>query len=278
MILHLYILLAVQDALFAARLLNMLSLEGKIVLITGIGQTAGDGWGIGAAIAVLFARQGAKVFGGNRTLASAEKTLRTIKEEGGTCDILATDVTSAASVKALVDACVLQHGRTDILVNNVGRSEPGCPATMSEETWDSQVDINLKSVFLTCHYVLPLMEKQGAGTVISVASIAGMRYIGKPQVAYSATKAAIMQFTKATAVIYAANGVRLNTIVPGLMYTPYTEALVARFGENEEAEAYMQKRNAQVPTGNMGDAWDVANAALFLASDEAKYHWPEDRC
>ncbi|MCJ1303836.1 hypothetical protein MMC08_006647 [Hypocenomyce scalaris] len=250
----------------------MLSLEGKVVLITGLGQSQPGGWGIGAAIAVLFARQGAIVFGGNRTLASTTSTQKTIEEFGGVCDILETDVTSSSSVKALTDACMAKHGRIDILVNNVGRSEPGCPATMSEETWDSQIDTNLKSVFLTCHYVLPIMAKQPAGgSVVSIASIAGLRYIGKPQVGYSATKAAIMQFTKATAVIYASKGVRLNTVVPGLMDTPYTKGLSERYAMDGKLEEYMKMRNGQVPMGRMGDAWDVANAALFLVSDEAKY-------
>lgn len=249
----------------------MLSLEGKIALITGLGQTQPGGWGIGAATAVLLARQGAKVFGGNRTLASTISTKRAIEEEGGICDILETDVTSSKSVEALVKACMAMHGRIDILVNNVGRSEPGCPVAMSEEVWDSQIEINLRSVFLTCHHVLPIMEKQGAGAVISVASIAGLRYIGKPQVGYSATKAAIMQFMKTTAVIYAPKGVRLNTVVPGLMDTPYTKVLASRFATDRGHEEYMEMRNAQVPTGTMGDAWDVAHAALFLVSDEAKY-------
>lgn len=142
---------------------------------------------------------------------------------------------------------------------------------MSEEIWDSQVEINLRSVFLTCHYVLPIMEKQEAGAVVSIASIAGLRYIGKPQVGYSATKAAVLQFMKATAVIYAPKGVRLNTVVPGLMDTPYTKNLIGRFSKDGEHEKYMEMRNAQVPSGKMGDAWDVANAALFLVSDEAKY-------
>lgn len=250
----------------------MLSLEGKVVLITGLGQSQPGGWGIGAAIAVLFARQGAKIFGGNRTLASTTSTKAKIEEIGGSCDIVETDVTSNESIKALVDACMKKYGRIDILVNNVGRSEPGCPATMSEETWDSQININLKSVFLTCHHVLPIMEKQeGGGAIVSISSIAGIRYIGKPQVGYSATKAAIIQFTKATAVIYAARGVRLNTVVPGLIDTPYTKGLVSRFAVDVGWEEYKKMRNGQVPTGKMGDAWDVAHTALFLVSDEAKY-------
>ncbi|CRG84966.1 hypothetical protein PISL3812_02130 [Talaromyces islandicus] len=268
----------------------MLDLTGKVVLITGLGQTAPfpeteekGSWGIGAALATLFARRGALIFGGNRSLSSAERTKARIDAEithgesnsnnQSVCDVMVADLTDGVSVKALVDACMTKHGRIDILINNVGRSEPGCPATMAEDVWDAQVDINLKSVYLTCHHVLPIMERQATGgAVINVSSIAGLRYIGKPQVAYNATKAAIIQFTKATAVIYAAKGVRLNTVVPGLIYTPYTKALAKRFaGESISEDEYMRIRDEQVPMKMMGDAWDVANAALFLASDEARY-------
>ena len=250
----------------------MLDLHGKVALITGLGQTSDEGWGIGAAIATLFARQGASIFGGNRSLPSAERTKTRIQLEGGVCDVVQTDVTDSASVKGLIDQCLQKHGRIDILVNNVGRSEPGCPATMSEEVWNAQVDINLNSIYLTCHHVLPIMESQlSGGAVVNIASIAGLRYIGKPQVAYSATKAAIMQFTKATSVIYANKRIRLNTVVPGLMCTPYTRDLAKRYAPGGDEATYMQKRNDQVPMGRMGDAWDVANTALFLASDEALY-------
>ncbi|GMF74795.1 hypothetical protein BDV35DRAFT_389976 [Aspergillus flavus] len=250
----------------------MLRLDGKVALITGLGQTSEDGWGIGAAIAMQLSQQGAVIYGGNRSLASAERTKARIEREGGVCDVQETDVTDSASVKALVDGCIQRHGRIDILVNNVGKSEPGCPAEMREEIWDQQVDLNLKSIYLTCHYVLPIMEKQETGgSVVNVSSIAGLRYIGKPQVAYSATKAAIMQFTKATAVIYAPKNVRLNTVVPGLIYTPYTQALAKRYAPGGNEEEYMKMRDAQVPMGRMGDAWDVAHAALFLISDAAQY-------
>ncbi|KAE8141731.1 hypothetical protein BDV38DRAFT_279078 [Aspergillus pseudotamarii] len=250
----------------------MLRLDGKVALIIGLGQTTEDGWGIGAAIAMKLSQQGAVIYGGNRTLASAERTKGRIEREGGVCDVQETDVTNSASVKALVDGCMQRHGRIDILVNNVGKSEPGCPAEMSEEVWDQQVDLNLKSIYLTCHHVLPIMEKQETGgSVVNVSSIAGLRYIGKPQVAYSATKAAIMQFTKATAVIYAPRNVRLNTVVPGLIYTPYTQALAKRYAPGGNEEEYMKMRDAQVPMGRMGDAWDVANASLFLVSNEARY-------
>ncbi|KAH6898153.1 oxidoreductase ucpA [Thelonectria olida] len=250
----------------------MLNLKGKVALVIGLGQTGTDGWGIGAACAVQFARQGAIIFGGNRTVASTQKTRETIEAEGGQCDVVATDATNSDSVKALVDACMAKHGRIDILLTNVGQSQPGDAATMSEETWDSQMDINLKSVYLACHNVLPIMEKQpSGGSIVCVSSIAGMRYIGKPQIAYNTTKAAIMQFVKATAVVYAPKGVRLNTVVPGLMETPYTKALSERFPLPGGYEEFRKMRDNQVPMGKMGDAWDVANAATFLVSDEARY-------
>lgn len=249
----------------------MHDLTGKVVLITGLGQSPGQGWGIGAATAILMARQGAKIFGGNRTIASTLSTRNAIGKAGGICDVVECNVTDSQSVKALIDACMAKHGRIDILVNNVGRSEPGDPATMSTGTWAAQIDINLNSVFLLCHHTLPIMEQQGCGAIVSISSIAGLRYIGKPQVAYSATKAAIIQFMKTTAVIYAAGGIRLNTVVPGLMETPYTQGLVTKYGKEQDYESFKRMRDAQVPMGKMGDAWDVANAALFLVSDEARY-------
>ncbi|KAF4843901.1 3-oxoacyl-[acyl-carrier-protein] reductase FabG [Colletotrichum siamense] len=250
----------------------MLNLRGKVALVIGLGQTGSEGWGIGAACAVTFAKQGAVIFGGNRTIESTAKTKQAIEDIGGVCDVIATDATSSESVKALVDACLAKHGRIDILLANVGQSQPGCPATMSEETWDSQIEINLKTVYLACHHVLPVMEKQETGgSVVCISSIAGLRYIGKPQVAYNTTKAAIMQFVKATAVIYAPRKVRLNTVVPGLMETPYTKSLASRFPMEGGYEAFKKMRDEQVPMGRMGDAWDVANAAAFLVSDEARY-------
>lgn len=248
----------------------MLDLTGKVALIIGLGQSSPEGWGIGAACAILFSRQGALIFGGNRTLASTTKTSLTIHSEGGVCDIIPTDAVDSASVKALVDACLAKHGRIDILLCNVGQSQPGDPASMSEDVWDAQIDLNLKSVYLACHHVLPVMEKQpSGGAVVCVSSIAGMRYIGKPQIAYNTSKAAIMQFVKATAVMYADRNVRLNTVVPGLMDTPYIKSLAERHGK--DYWEFREGREAQVPMGMMGDAWDVAHAALFLVSEEARY-------
>jgi NAD(P)-dependent dehydrogenase (short-subunit alcohol dehydrogenase family) len=247
----------------------MLRLEGKVALVTGSGSI-GPGWGNGKAIAVLFARQGAKVVGADLNALAAEETRTIIEREGGTAVAVPCDVTDVTAVKRLIAHCIDRFGRIDLLVNNVGRSEPGGPVELDEETWDAQMVLNLKSAFLTCKEVLPIMERQGGGAIVNISSVAGLRYIGKPQVAYSAGKAALMQFTKTTAVLYAARGIRLNCVVPGLMFTPLVRRLADRYAGGE-LEGFIAHRNQQVPMGGMGDAWDVAHAALFLASDEAKY-------
>ncbi|MBC7733831.1 MAG: SDR family oxidoreductase, partial [Bacteriovorax sp.] len=220
--------------------------------------------------AVLLARQGAMVYGCDLSLQAAQATRDLIRSEGGNAEVQTSDVTKAGQVKQLVDACIARFGRIDILVNNVGRSEPGDPVTMPEDVWDEQMDVNLKSAFLLCKYVLPLMERQGAGSVINVSSIAGLRYVGKPQVAYAAAKAALMQLTATTAVIYAPKGVRLNSVVPGLVFTPLVRRLADKYA-NGDFEGFVAKRHNAVPMGHMGDAWDVANAVLFLAADESRY-------
>jgi NAD(P)-dependent dehydrogenase (short-subunit alcohol dehydrogenase family) len=137
---------------------------------------------------------------------------------------------------------------------------------MSEETWDEQMDVNVKSAFLCCKAVLPIMEKQGAGAIVSISSVAGIAYVGKPQVGYAAGKAAMQQLTKTTAVIYADRGIRLNCVAPGLMFTPLVERLAQKY-----AKGFVAHRHKQVPAGHMGEAWDVANTVLFLASDESRY-------
>ncbi|KAL2867816.1 SDR family NAD(P)-dependent oxidoreductase [Aspergillus lucknowensis] len=245
-------------------------LAGKTALIMGIGQTKAPGsetWGNGAAIARVLAHNGAKVFGCDLNLSAAEYTASRIRDEGGICDVIQADVTSVTDVQKVADALVARHGRIDILVNNVGMTATGDPASMSEEVWDRQIQVNLKSVYTACHVVLPIMERQGAGVVVNNASIAGLRYIGKPQVAYSSAKAAVIHFTRVTAVMYAGKGVRLNSIAPGLMYTPLVESLKT----SGQEEAYRRIMEQPIPMGRMGDAFDVASATAFLASDAAGY-------
>jgi NAD(P)-dependent dehydrogenase (short-subunit alcohol dehydrogenase family) len=247
----------------------MFKLTGKVVFLTGCGSV-GPGWGNGKSIATLFARQGAKIFGIDINEAAARETRSIIEGEGGTCTIATGDVTKPTEVDRLVGECMGRFGRIDILVNNVGKSEPATAGEMDVELWDSQLDINLKSAFLCCRAILPIMEKQGKGAVVSIASTAGIRYTGKPQAAYSASKAGLIHFSKTTAITYGPRGIRLNCVLPGLMYTPLVAKLAEQFAAGD-LEGFVAKRNAAVPIGHMGEGWDVAHAALFLASDEAKY-------
>ncbi len=249
----------------------MLDLPGKVAMVTGAGSV-GPGWGNGKATAVLLARQGAKVFAIDRELAAAEETRGLIEKEGGTAVAHKCNMTVAPEVEAAVAACLARWGRIDILVNNVGGSAPGDPVAMSEEVWDAQLDHNLKTAFLGCKYVLPHMAKQGAGAIVNLSSIAGMRSDSdRAHVAYAATKSGIIGFTRSTAMAYVKKGIRCNAVVPGIMHTPLVEhRLAAQIGKNDAA-ALIAKRNAQVPMGKMGDAWDVAHAVLFLASDEARH-------
>ncbi|EEH37165.2 2,5-dichloro-2,5-cyclohexadiene-1,4-diol dehydrogenase [Paracoccidioides lutzii Pb01] len=221
--------------------------------------------GNGAASARVLAANGAKVFGCDLNLAAAQHTQRRVDAEGGDCTVVSADVDKDADVKFLMEACVARYGgRIDTLINNVGRSEPGGPAKMSEEAWDSQMDVNLKSVLLSYHYVLPIMKSQeGGGAIVNVSSIAGMRYIGKPQVAYSATKAAAIQFTKVTAVIYAKRGARLNVVVPRLIHTPLVGLLADKYVWGWDLEGFVERRHKAVPMGGMGDSFDVAYSVAF---------------
>jgi NAD(P)-dependent dehydrogenase (short-subunit alcohol dehydrogenase family) len=247
----------------------MLSLAGKVALVTGAGSS-GPGFGNGKATATIFARQGATVIGIDRDASAVEETRSVIEGEGNAFMAMTCDVTDGAQVADLIAKIEKSFGRLDILVNNVGRSEPGGPVEMTEEIWGEQLDVNLTSAYLTCKHALPIMERQGSGAVVNVSSVAGLRYIGKPQVAYSAAKAALIQFTKATAVIYAGRGVRMNCVVPGLMDTPLVRRLADKYAGGDN-EGFAATRAKQVPMGRMGDSFDVAHAALFLVSDEARY-------
>jgi len=247
----------------------MLDLNNKVALVTGCGSAL-PGWGNGKATAVLLARQGATVYGVDRNLEAAQVTASLIQEEGGTASVTGADVTNSQAVQALVDDCMQRYGRIDILVNNVGQSIPGGPVEISEEDWDAQFAVNMKSAYLMCKYVLPIMEQQQRGAVVNVSSVAGVLYAGKPQVGYASAKAAIIHFTRTTGVIYADKGVRMNCVVPGLIHTPLVERLANEYAKGAYDE-FVEHRNQQVPMKRMGDAWDIANAILFLASDEAKY-------
>jgi len=242
-------------------------LAGKVAIVTGAGSV-GPGWGNGRAMATRFAEEGARVFAVDLKLEALKETIAKSKGE------LAThvcDVTDGKAVAGMVAACVERFGRLDILVNNVGGSAPGGPVEMSEETWDSQVDYNLKSVFLGCKYALPVMERQGSGAIINIASASGIRWSGSAQVAYAATKAAVIQLSRVVAVQYAPKGIRVNTVIPGQLHTPMVEARLAKQRAGGDLEKLLREREKRIPLGFAGDGRDTANAALFLASDEAKF-------
>jgi NAD(P)-dependent dehydrogenase (short-subunit alcohol dehydrogenase family) len=243
-------------------------LKDKVALVFGAGS-CGPGWGNGKATAVSFARQGAKIVAVDRNLAAAQETFDIIQGESGRCIAVQADVTQTAEVAAVVNQCVTTFGRIDILHNNVGIAELGGPIEASEESWDRLIDVNVKSMFLTCKHVLPVMLAQKAGVIINISSVAGIRWLGLPYIAYSASKAAVNQLTVSIAMQYAEQGIRANAILPGLMNTPMiVEPFTKLYGSAEEM---ILVREAMCPMKKMGDAWDVANAAVFLASDEAKY-------
>ena len=241
--------------------------ENKVVVITGAGSV-GPGWGNGRAAAVAFAREGATVFGVDRDLAAMEETAALAGERffQGACDVL-----SHASITAMVAEAKARFGRIDILVNNVGGSAAGGPVEMAEEVWDTQIDVNLKSVFLTCKHVLPIMEAQGGGAIVNVASTSGIRWTGSAQVAYAAYKAGVIQLGRVVAVQYAARGIRVNTVVPGQMHTPMVEVRLAGQRAGGDVEALLAQRLARIPMGFAGDGRDTAAAVLFLASDDARF-------
>ena len=245
-------------------------LQGKVALVTGAGSV-GPGWGNGRAIAVRFAQEGAKVFAIDRDADRMLETVRLVKEAGGEIATATGDVTQSDSVAAMVAACLERFGRIDILVNNVGGSAAGGPVEMTEEVWDAQIDHNLKSVFLACKHVLPIMQAQASGAIVNISSTSGMRWTGSAQVAYAATKAAVIQFSRVTAVQYAKTGIRINTVVPGQLYTPMVDVRLAKQRTGGDVTELLKQRQSRIPLPFMGDGRDTANAALFLASDEARF-------
>jgi NAD(P)-dependent dehydrogenase (short-subunit alcohol dehydrogenase family) len=247
-------------------------LKGKIAMVVGAGSI-GPGWGNGKATAVTFAREGAEVFCVDRNAAAAEETVGIIKSEGGKAAAFTADVSRAAEVEAMVDACLKAYGRIDVLDNNVGIAEMGSVVEVTEAEWDRVFAVNLKSAYFAMKRVIPVMVKQGGGSIINISSIASIRHVGISYVSYGTSKAAMNQMTRTTAVEFAADYVRVNAILPGLMKTPMVEhsaGLAASYADGD-VEAMWRARDAQVPMGHMGEAWDVANAALFLASDESRY-------
>src|SRR3989440_3951898 len=240
--------------------------HNRVALATGAGSV-GPGWGNGRATAVRLIEEGAQVFAVDRDAQAMKETLeRAPQVVSHLCD-----VTDGKQVADMVAECVKRFGRIDILVNNVGGSAAGGPVEMSEEVWDAQVDLNLKSVFLACKHVLPVMERQRSGSIVNIASTSGLRWSGSAQVAYAATKAGVIQLSRVVAVQYASKGIRVNTVVPGQLHTPMVEARLAKQRMGGDVEALLKSRLKRIPIGFAGDGRDTANAVLFLASDEARF-------
>ncbi|NKB69767.1 MAG: glucose 1-dehydrogenase [Candidatus Latescibacteria bacterium] len=245
-------------------------LKNKVAIVIGAGSI-GPGWGNGKATAVLFAREGARIFAVDINLDAALETQSIIQKEGGQCTAHRADVTDNAAVEALVEACLAAYGRIDILHNNVGIVEVGGCVEASEESWDRVNQVNVKSVFLACKHVLPHMERQGGGAIVNISSVAGVRWLGVPYVSYSASKGAVNQLTQSIALQYAKKNIRANAVLPGFMETPMVANALSQTYAEGDVDKMVEIRNQLCPSGKMGDAWDVAHAALFLASDEAKY-------
>src|SRR5258707_523775 len=245
----------------------MKRLQGKVALVIGAGSV-GPGWGNGRATAARFAKEGAKVFAVDLN----EQSLReTVRRGGKGIKTFLGDATKSKSVSAMVKACLKAFGRIDILVNVVGGSAPGGAVELSEEAWDRQIDFNLKSVFLACKHVIPVMERQGGGAIVSIASASGLRWSGSAQVGYAAAKAGVIQLTRVTAVQYAPKGIRVNCVVPGQLHTPMVEARLAKQRAGGDVRKLLKERLRRIPLGFAGDGRDTANAVLYLASDEARF-------
>jgi len=249
-------------------------LKDKIAIVVGAGQSPGEGMGNGRATVLRFAQEGAKVLAVDNNLASAEETAAMARQAGGDgeCVAFAADVTREATLKAMVEAARQHWGRVDILHYNVGLSIGGGDAPLGEFTeaaFDRIATINLRGAIMACKHVLPAMRAQRSGVIIMISSIAALE--NYPYVAYKATKAGMIAFTQQVAIQNAEFGVRANVILPGLMDTPMAVDTRARVSGKSRAEV-AAARDARVPLRHkMGTAWDVANAALFLASDEANF-------
>lgn len=246
------------------------SLLDQVALVFGAGSS-GPGWGNGKAAAVAYARAGARVVCVDLNQAAAEETAGIIGGEGMPAIAIRGDVSSDADVSAAVSKTVSHFGKIDILHNNTGITLFGSPVEQPIEEWERAMDVNVKSVFLACRHVLPHMVAQGHGVITNISSIASIRIAGYDMASYYTSKAAVNQLTRAVALQYADKGIRSNAILPGLMNTPLIQGNEGMKGHHGDLEKQLAERDAMSPTGKMGDAWDVAHAALFLASDEARY-------
>ena len=235
-------------------------LEGKVAIVTGAGSS-GPGIGNGKATSVLFAREGAKVLLVDAVMERAEESLAMIREEGGDASVFQADVTRTEDCQAMVDAAVERYGRLDILDNNVGISMRGTVVDTTEEAWDRIIAVNVKSMILASQAAIPRMKESGGGSIINISSIAGLR--AHSQTPYTTTKAAVIGLTFSMAGDHGPDNIRVNCIAPGLLYTPMTAPRMD--------ETMRENRKGAAPLRTEGTGWDVAWAAVYLASDEARW-------
>lgn len=250
----------------------MEDLAGKIALVIGAG-TVGNEIGNGRATAMLMARHGATVVCVDRDAAAAARTAEMIVAEGGAAEGRGVDATNEVGVAELVAGVVRDHGRIDVLDNNVGISLLGGVTEVSEDDWDRVIGANLKTAVNAMKYVIPHMVKHGAGAIVNISSIAALRWGGTPYATYYSTKAALTHLSRTTALEFAGAGIRVNSISPGLIKTPMvanTAGLAGAYGA-ASVEQMWAERDRQVPLGHMGEPWDIAEAAVFLTSDRAKF-------
>ncbi len=246
-------------------------LKGKVAVVIGAGQSPGEGVGNGRAAAIRFAREGARVVAVDRNLESAEETASLILAEGFECVAASADVTREEDLARVMKEAVQRWGSLDVLHNNVGVSIAGGDRDLmeiTEEGFDNICRINLRGTVFACKHAVAIMRQQGGGAIINVSSSAA---VGKyPYVAYKASKAGVVAFTEQLALQNAPFGIRANCVLPGLIATPMAvDTRVKEWGQSREQVT--AERNAKVPLGRQGTGWDVANAALFLASDEANF-------
>ena len=247
---------------------QMRKLENRVAMVFGAGSS-GPGTSNGMAAAIAYAREGASVIALDLDLDSAQSTVDAIVAEGGAAIALRADVTNTTSVVEAVEATMKAHSRIDILHNNVGATMMGGPPDLDEAAWHRSLDINVGSVYRTTRAIIPHMLSQGTGAIINISSLAAIRWAGYPYFAYYTAKAAVNQATVALALQYASKGIRANAILPGAIDTPLIyKQISSQYGSVEEMR---EARNRAVPTGRMGTAWDIANAAVFLASDDASF-------